>query len=433
MAGVELALRYLSPRVAIFASFIIQIIFYVISLFGIGYPLIDFLFLGTGAYGDLVDGLVLTPIYYAPELANMPTFSQPNSPTTILFYRFLRAIFPSLSVTNGNLINWSMVILIIFVVALVSIYLLFKLSRSLMVAILLGTSFPMLFSFGRANPDMFCFVLLCSYLLAVKKRNYRYATILVALMGAIKLPFLIFSLLLVQASKVKLWLFSLILCGFFFYAPLTFFPYGFRDQVKSVSAVASHYHRDYALGEGGSLFNNSLFGLLKLTFYLLGINTQNDGLTQVESNNLLVRIHLIIVSLTLSGVLILLILKRETLQKNFKKSRDDQVLLLSSILGSLAILLPFVSSAYRLTILLPTFALTFNSKTLGKEFLKTNSLLIALILLPKSIIQFTFQETFLARHLLDSIVNPFLIVLICVLSILQLIKGENRESKRTST
>ena len=431
MCVVAYPFKYFVPRRAIIISFTLQVIVYAVGLVGIGYPIMDFLFFGTGSYGDLTDGLVLTPIYYSPELAAIPTFSQPNSPTTILLYRIFRTVFPSLNVTNVNLINWSLVMFLVFIVALISIYLLFKLSGSISIAILLGMSFPMLFSFGRANPDMFCFILLCSYLISIKNKSYKYAVILVALMGAFKLPFFIFSLLLILANKIKHWLLSLVLCGVFFYAPLSFFPYGFRDQMNSINAVASHYHRDYVLGEGGSLFNNSLFGFLKLTFYLSGVNIQDSGLLQVESNNLLVRIHLVIVFLALAGVAILLMLKRDALLTNFNKSRDDQIILFSTLLAGLAILLPFVSSEYRITMLLPSFALTFKSKTLDKNYLLLNSLLMALILLPKSFVQFTFQEPFLARHLLDSLVNPILICFVCILSVSQLVKVESPNRKRT--
>ncbi len=407
------------------ASQSVQIFFYVMSLLGIGYPLVQFLLTGRGAFGDLVDGLILTPIYYAPELAQNTTFSQPNSPLTILFYRLVRIIWPSLVTTNWLEVDWTSVFQFLALMLVFTFILLKKVSGSFLTTFLLMFSYPMWFLYGRANPDIYCLILFTAYILSLNSRRFFLSAIIIALMGAVKLPFFFVSISLILVRKFKYFIFSLILLPIFFYGPLIFFGYPFWDQVKSVAKVAEHYHRDYVLGEAGSMFNNSLYGLLKITKYAFFSPDTLTAQALLASNEYLVRVHNIIVII----ILLLLFVFVFKLNSVLPQRHFSQVDLarLTIILVSFSILLPYISAEYRLALFLPLIGVLIRTKAFDTH----SALLFAMLLIPKSFYTFQFGSEVFGVHFLSSALNPILIIVI-VLVQMHILITESRDNKESS-
>lgn len=379
-----------------------------LSLLGVGYPLIEFLFTGRGAFGDLVDGLILTPIYYHPDLGQDLTFSQPNSPTTVLLYTIFRFFAPSLAATNWLTVNWNSIFLLLTSFLLIIAFLVRKISDTRLTSILLVFSYPMLFLFGRANPDIYCLIFFIMFIMSFEKEKYVLCALLIAIIGAIKLPFFFLSLVFIFVKKIKVFVSSVVLLPIFFYSPLLLFGYPFFSQITSISNVAKNYHRDYVLGEAGSMFNNSLFGLLKIINYIF---MQKKDLTAGDLlivNERLVELHNFLVILTLLAFAIF-VMKLEVLKSNEKLDRN-QLLRVILILISLSILLPYVSAEYRLSLLVPPIAVLIRRK----EFDTVSAVLVGFLFLPKSLYVIGFENEFMGTHFLSSVVNPVILIVLIV-------------------
>jgi hypothetical protein len=390
------------------SSLSLQIVLYIASLLGVGYPLIEFLFTGRGAYGDFIDGLILTPIYYHPDLGQDGSFSQPNAPMTILLYRALRFFFPSLAVTNWASVNWVPVLTLLIFFLIIIVLLLRKVSVSTVTSIVLTFSYPMLFLFGRANPDIFCLILFLAFILSFNSKKFFLCAIIIAIIGSIKLPFFFISLSFIFVKKLNVFIGSVILLPIFFFLPLVWFEHPFLSQVNSLQRVAQNYHRDYVLGEAGSMFNNSFYGLLKIINYTLIDNKSPNAGELLIINESIVQLHNFMVVLVLA-IFVFMVKKLEIVNTNKNLSRD-QLLRLILILTSLSILLPYISADYRLTFLLPPIAALLADRKLDT----VSAILVGLLFLPKSFYSFEFNSQFMGTHFFSSALNPIILSFIVI-------------------
>lgn len=132
---------------------------------------------------------------------------------------------------------------------------------------LLIFTYPILFGFWRGNSDFLIYgLILASYFYGA---NYSYTGSLLYLGSAIAFkPYQIFLLL---AFKLRiLWdniiiiILGILIVIFFIYIANNNF---FISSYKEILKCGAWYNKEYAVGDGGTLHNNSLWGLFKLVVY----------------------------------------------------------------------------------------------------------------------------------------------------------------------
>jgi hypothetical protein len=388
------------------AFFITQFALLMLGEFDVGYPILHFLFIGNAKFADFIDGLVLTPAYFSNILASMDTFSQPQGPPVLVFYDFWRSLTPDLAVPDSKLIKIHQIVLILLLMTLLFVWVLSKVSKSSHFAILLALSYPYLFLFGRGNPDLICAILLALAIWAIQKSRFPISAILMGLMGAFKVPYLLFAVVFIPIKRIKM----LILTGFsflvFFFGSLLTRPYGMTEQLKTFQIITERYFRDYAVGDGGHLFNTSMFGLVKGFAYLFP-SQEFQNIAQLYSYNkaLLNAYYALIFGVLL---VVLFLYRRRSGGFSIPPVNSLPEILFASTL--ILILLPQVSAEYRLAMLLPSLAwlLGSNSKILTPKFL----VLVAILFIPKYFVHFQFEDGFRGQFALGTLVNPILLLII---------------------
>jgi hypothetical protein len=407
---------------ALLLFFVLQTALFAIGELGVGYPIFKFLFLGYGKFGDFVDGLVLTPAYFSSLLADMETFSQPQGPPVLVFYDFWRSITPDLAVTDSNLIKIYQVFLILILLALIFLWVLNKISNSIKYSIFLIFTYPFLFLFGRGNPDLICVILLGLAIWALQKSRFTSSAVLIGLMGAFKIPYLALAILFIPARRVKMLIYTSLSFVFFFFGSLLTRPYGMLEQLKTFQIITERYFRDYALGDGGHLFNTSVFGLTKTLGYLL---TKQDFKTieqLLDFNSALLILYYGIVVLILVAIGFYYSWHAGALTLPNEKLLPEVLFAATLIL----IALPQVSADYRLALLLPPLAwmIGSNSKLISPKLLIISSILF----LPKHFIQFDHNDLLRGTSTLNSIANP-IILLIMLFQTLKFLGIESKKAK----
>lgn len=200
------------------ASFGIQVLLLGISLLGIGYNIVKYLFGSVDTFQDLTISAMLQPLYYSPNLVD--SFSQPIGPPLILYYGLLRFVMPSLNVESILQAPFIPVLFYILLLFALFLILLNKLSENRTISFLLGFSYPVVFLVGRGNPDLFCLILFSLAILLLNKHRI-VAGIFFGLLAAIKLPFVIFGLLFVFKKEFKLIVVTIVSLVFNFFCTLS--------------------------------------------------------------------------------------------------------------------------------------------------------------------------------------------------------------------
>ena len=377
-------------------SFGIQVLLLSISLLGIGYSILKYLFGSVDTFQDLTVSAMFQPLYYSPNLVD--SFSQPIGPPLILYYSLLRFVIPSLqveSILQAPFIPVLFYILFLFALFLI---LLNKLSENRTISFLLGFSYPVVFLVGRGNPDLLCLILFSLAVILLNKHRM-VAGIIFGLLAAIKLPFVIFALLFVFKRELKLIAVTVVSLVINFFVPFMISGYGIGVQTKKFFEVTQSYFKDYVLNDGGNLFNTSIFGFIKslfLTFNGKQFFEQEDLLQFRESVYFFGSIFTYLLVCIPAVLLVLYVYRRKG------KFNENEILM---VLVLLFILTPQVSAQYRLVFLLPVFAILYktNSRLINDRCF---ILLFSLILLPKEFLFITLPNGQFGPFTISSLLNP---------------------------
>lgn len=388
---------------------------------GIGYDFFTFLFISIGRFDDFINGVIQAHLYFSPELLTKVGFSQVASPITITYYLFWQNFVHS----------FEDVYVVLIILWLFYVYLLKKLSKNLILSILLGLTYPILYLFGRGNPDIFAgFIMMFAFMCVLKK--YRtLAYILFGVLGAIKIPYILFGIVYLLSSYgfKRIYIHTIILFSsfsFFFFMPLLQRPWSVSSQLVVFNRIVDQYFSDYVVGDAGLLHNSSIFGALKSLFYLTGIPDITTVVQARDFSATLITIHYII-------VLILAIFLAGYWFKTklaFPFIPEKNLPLAFYLTGLGLVWLPQISADYRLALLIPCISLLWRteSKILND---KLGIFLLFILLLPKHFLywKFSFHESGVT---INTLLNGVILGILFVRIYLFLVKETNLDSNKSN-
>ena len=404
-------------------SLMLSAIFYVAGYFGFGYNIFGYLFLGQDTFSDFLQSTLFAELYYNPGLGDDVNsgFSQPLGPPLIFYYLAIRRVFPSFDVYTQAEMPIILAGLILLALMALLFTLLLLITRNPLFSLLLVFSHPIIFIVGRGNPDILLCILFSLFIILQSKNKELLSATVLSLMIATKLPLVIFVTIFLYRRQLKGFVLAPTLATIFFFGSLTFRPFVVSEQFATFRIVTDRYFRDYVIGDGGTLFNNSLFGLIKSLFYLIFGSSLDSVSDLVEMNTNLSRYYWGLIL-----VLIFLFLTYLISNLGGKKSFSTSFLLkgiqeidwseILFVLTILFILIPNISAEYRLGFLIVSFAGLYsrNSSLLArKEFLA----LFFITLIPKHFIIFEDSLQVFGTFTFASIINPTLLLTLLFLTL----------------
>mgnify|MGYP000621827767 FL=1 len=132
--------KKLFKQIGIF-SIAAQVFFYLLSQLGAGYQLFNYMFLSTGRFDDLRNGIVQNKYFFSPELLDIKGFASVASPPMIFMWRIYEFFVRTESALLVSLIFTFLVLVLVIWLA----------TRDVYATIFLSTMHPILFAFARAN------------------------------------------------------------------------------------------------------------------------------------------------------------------------------------------------------------------------------------------------------------------------------------------
>lgn len=417
--------------IALLISFLTTVSLFLIGYFlNIGYDIVTFLYIGKGKFDDFINGVVQAHAYFSPELLNIEGFGQVASPITIAYYGLFQPFVYSMS----------RVYLVLALLFIIYAFILFKILESYKVTALLLISYPILYLFGRGNPDILAGIVLATICLkfALENKKNRVKSeldvskstlILFGILGAIKFPYLLFGIVFVilpilnrkmeQALRRSVIFFGS--CILAFVLPLLFKPWPVVTQVKVFKGIVDQYNFDYVIGDAGLLHNSSLFGTLKFIFYFY---SERNILNVQEARQLSGEILSVYYILIFVLILSLLISFLPKIKGRFEWKFSSELLLFAA--GFIIITAP-VSADYRLALFIPPLALMIRE---GNQFLTfQNWSFLILLFSPKHFFHkvFDFHEPGVT---LNTLLNGPIIILLLVRISLHYYKGLSPKATR---
>jgi hypothetical protein len=320
-----------------------------------------------------------------------------QAPITNIIGKFFYFIPERSSIVVFTLIN---VLVIIFILNTI------KIKNTNMNIFLVIVSYPFMFALFRGNNDIYLLSWLLIILFFHLNQRYLIVGFLTGLMIGLEPITVLFVLVLIINYRFKQMSMYFMGAGIALILPLF---YGEKNLSKyyeiAKSFTSDYYFPNMVLNNGGLLFNNSLFGLIKYIFFQLRIN---EGLTMTEisenvSNYLINPYYILSIIIGITFVVFLILLS----------SNLDRI----TVLVSMMILLPYVAAAYKLVMMTFLLFCYLNFSDLKARKNLATIMFLSLIVIPKNYIwiQFSFDPTGMT---IESILNPILIFFMVISIIL---------------
>jgi hypothetical protein len=389
-------------------TLIFQLILYFVSYFVGGNKIFDFMFIRDAKFDDLANGIVQNDYFFSPQLLEIKGFSQVASPPMIFMWDIYRLFVKTDSALLLSLLMTYFILIVLF----------WFLTRNYLVTFFLMTLHPILFVFARGNPDMWVIILTCIAGFFMFRWKPIPLAIVFGLMGALKFPYLIFGLIFLLRKDMKSLLIQALTTVFVFLLPLNNRPWGTFEQIRVFNGIVANYFQDYVIGDGGTLYNVSLFGLEKSVAYLLMITKLDSVEYASQLSNKVVVVHLFsIVILTLILVLIPFIsyLSSHSLvvkQNQVSPLKQDLNLVFFFLLVMVVCMYPQISAEYRLAQMVISVGLLYRARSQFLEF-RSNIILLMASFLPKHFFQINYSEIGVVVTL-SSFVTPILIIVLMI-------------------
>ena len=245
-------------------------------------------------------------------------------------------------------------------------------------------TYPFLFVFDRANIEVFVFIFLYLFVLFYRKQQTIISIVCLSFAIAMKLFPAVFLVLLLSDKKYKEIVYTVFLVMFISLCGYLSYNGGFVQNIGAHLARLNGYSTDYAIGNEGLYFGNSLWGLIKLA--VIEIKLKYPA-------TLIIRGYSISVSILFALVAFYII---------FKESRFwKKVALLVFSMN----LFPFVSGDYKLIhIFIPLFLFVNSDDT--DKFDLLYAILFGLLLIPKAYLHYNSNPEITS----SVIINPLLMV-----------------------
>ena len=224
-------------------------------------------------------------------------------------------------------------------------------------------TYPFLFLFDRANiGEVFIFIFLYLFIFFYRKQKTIISIIFLSFAISMKLSPAVFLILLLSDKKYKEAIYTVLLVMIISICCYLSYDGGLMQNIGAHLTRLNGYSKDYAIGNEGLYFGNSLWGLIKLIVIAISLKCPATLITRVYS---------ITVFILFSLVALYIIFK----ENNFWK----KVALLIFSMN----LFPFVSADYKLIqIFIPLFLFINYDSTDKFDFLY--AILFGLLIIPKA-------------------------------------------------
>lgn len=255
-------------------------------------------------------------------------------------------------------------------------------------------SFPFLIVIDRANFDFLAFTL--SYLFVFLYHKYpRFSLVFLLLAIALKPPCAVFLVLLLADKRYKEIIFTCLLVTGLTLICYQVLPGGLSQNVKGHLNSLGLFNQDYAIGESGLAFGNSLFGVIKFLAAWVNPNIPSRPLfVSLMTPYLLITA---VVFFGLGGYIIII-------EKEFWKR--------VALLVFAMCLLPYVSGDYKmLYVFIPMFLFFSENEKDGLDWVYT--ILFGLLLIPKDYYHLPVQPVVS----ISVLINPLLMLYFTILII----------------
>jgi hypothetical protein len=206
---------------------------------------------GVSRYPEVVDGICTIPWIYAYFLIKLNSYLGVFYSHILYILISLLILFPSfrrLSAQHGKLLSFVLIF-----------------------------SYPIIFGFYRGNSDFLIYgLILVSYFYGEK---FKYTNSLIYLGSAIAFkPYQIF-ILLAYPFKILIKNLHVIVLGSILIIILIYIANNkfFVSSYKEIITCGSWYIKEYAIGDGGTLHNNSLWGIFKFIVYYFYKGKENQS------------------------------------------------------------------------------------------------------------------------------------------------------------
>ena len=395
----------LFKQIGIF-SITAQAALYLFSMYGGGFHLFAYMFVGKGRFDDLRNGILENGYYFSPQLLEAKGFASVASPPMV----FLWQIYEYFVKTEFAL--WAS----LFFTYLILVYFIWKITRNIAATIFLSTLHPVLFAFARGNPDMWILIATCIAGISLIQGKNWVVAVMFGLMSALKFPFLLFGLIFIVRKDFRNLALQVFVTIAAFLLPLTTKPWSIPDQINVFNVIVARYYQGYVIGDAGMLFNVSLFGLEKPLMYLLQGNTL---LTADQARDVAIAALTVqIVSLILLAVLLLAVPVYQRIKSSKapdkqlnSSSETDLYSVFFLFLALLQCLFPQIAAEYRLAQLIVIIALLYSvrSKFLENRF---NLIVLTLVFLPKHFLVISFPAGVGNIVTISSLISPVLLIVL---------------------
>lgn len=355
-------------------------------LFNSGYPLVKFMVAPIGRFDDFYNQL-----YYSSENLVFTKANFTLYPLSVLIYKFF-------SFENVNIAAAFFLILnIIFFV-----YSAYKFSKNWLFVLLVVTSYPFLFTLARGNNEILLVSLAMLAYHSIIKKKYKNSLYSIVVQFLVE-PFPTYAFqFIVFFQRIKKQLIFLLVISFsVFFAFLS--KGSTRQYLKELTSQGAEYSS--ALGPGTTLHTSSLSGFIQFVYY------QFNGIFPYEISLFSSLIRVSFVTSMLSLFFFFLI---------FRKKID---LITSSLLIISSYTLFFaVTFDYRLL----HFVIPLGLLLMNKLNTIDNYLCISIICLfiPKPFILFISTNNSIGETL-GSVINPLIIIVIIVLTLLRFYRNSS--------
>ena len=397
--------KKLFKQIGIF-SITAQASLYLFSIYGGGFHLFNYMFVGKGRFDDLRNGILENGYYFSPQLLEAKGFASVASPPMV----FLWEIYEYFVKTEFAL--WASLIF----TYLILVYFVGKITRNVAATIFLSTLHPVLFAFARGNPDMWILIATCIAGIALIRGKNWVVAVMFGLMSALKFPFLLFGLIFVVRKDFRNLALQVFVTIAAFLLPLTTKPWSIPDQINVFNVIVARYYQGYVIGDAGMLFNVSLFGLEKPLMYLL---QGNSLLTADQARDVAIAALTVqIVSVILLSVLLLVVpiyqrikSSNSSINQTSSSSETDLYLVFFLFLALLQCLFPQIAAEYRLAQLVVIVALLYSVRSKFLED-RLNLIILALIFLPKHFLVISFPAGVANILTISSLISPVLLIVL---------------------
>ena len=263
------------------------------------------------------------------------------------------------------------------------------------------TSFPLFFAIFRGNNDLYLVSFLLLIMFLFLKKSFLFSSVLLGILSGLEPLMILFIIVFFRHNKKLTFVISTLSTSILVWiSPLFFGERNIQSYFTLLKNAQNVYSDAMIVGNGGQLFNESIFGFIKFVFQKFFTSPTTDP---IEVNNLMIssgiiRLYLIL-AIIFFAISIYFIFKETNIIFNFLN------------MCVLLIILPYVSASYKLLLLTVALIFIINYLDLRNSRERFIFFMILIILIPKHYIWLKLEFDPVGITL-QSLINPLLMIIL---------------------